>query len=304
MSISSHPTNTKRGWRYWLKLIGVFIVVLYTARIAVRLLITLPLAAHPFRNVACCDTPATVGLDYEEVEFTSDDGLTLQGWYVPSENHANVILAHGIHADRSQMLPHARMLAQKGYGVLLFDLRAHGKSDGDTLIYSGDDVLAALNYLRGRDDVDPDRIGALGFSLGAGLVIQAAAEDEGIRAVVADEPGAIGFADSTPFSSVSETLAVSFNLLFFPLLPTYTHAPNPPPAVEQIQMVAPRPVLIIAQQDNVYPATTARKVFEAAQEPKELWVFSGSGHGAGPVLFPEEYAREITEFFDRALLSQ
>jgi fermentation-respiration switch protein FrsA (DUF1100 family) len=214
-------------------------------------------------------------------------------------------MAHGIDADRAQMLRQTLMLSEAGYGVLLFDLRAHGKSDGVTLIYSGEDVLAALNYLRGREDVDPDRIGVYGFSLGGEIVIQAAAVDEGIRAVIADEPGPIAFSDTPPPSSIGNALYVPFDIVFFPLLPIFTGSPNPPPVKQSLRAISPRPVLLISQLPAPGPSWDMMPgYYEAAAEPKELWIFPGSGHGMGPVLFPEEYAKKLTEFFDRTLLAE
>jgi alpha/beta superfamily hydrolase len=69
---------------------------------------------------------------------------------------------------RSGQQEHVRILARHGYGVLIFDPRGTGESEGDPYRWGGErDVKAALNYLRGRPDVDPQRIGGLGLSLGA-----------------------------------------------------------------------------------------------------------------------------------------
>jgi pimeloyl-ACP methyl ester carboxylesterase len=99
-------------------------------------------------------------------------------------------------------LEQAAALAQHGLGVLLFDQRDHGDSDGTQTSFTGDDVLAALNYLRSRSDVDPDRIGALGLSLGAIGIVHAAAAaaagDDGLKAIVLDGLGQSGAADFPP----------------------------------------------------------------------------------------------------------
>ena len=102
---------------------------------------------------------ARLGTAYEEVSFRTSDGLTLRGWYVPSRNGAAVISAPG----RADSQKPARILAHHGYGVLLFDRRGEGKSDGDPNIFGwvGDrDLHAAAAYLRRRADVDSERIGA------------------------------------------------------------------------------------------------------------------------------------------------
>src|SRR6185312_9486719 len=118
---------------------------------------------------------AHLGTAYENVSFETADGLRLRGWYVPSRNGAAVIAFPGRRGPQA----HARMLARHGYGVLLFDRRGEGASDGDGNMFGwgGDrDVLAAVEYLRSRPDVDPRRIGGIGLSVGGELMLQAAAE--------------------------------------------------------------------------------------------------------------------------------
>ena len=115
-----------------------------------------------------------LGMASENVAFETSDGLTLKGWYVPSRNGAAVIAFPG----RKGPQPHARMLARHGYGVLLFDRRGEGASDGDPNAFGwgGEkDIEAAVAYLRDRPDVDPDRIGGIGLSVGGELLLQAAA---------------------------------------------------------------------------------------------------------------------------------
>ena len=91
------------------------------------------------------------------------------------------------------------MLARHGYGVLLFDRRGEGASDGDANIYGwgGDrDIKAAVDYLQTRPDVDPDRIGGIGLSVGGELMLEAAAETDELKAVVSEGAGARAYSDS------------------------------------------------------------------------------------------------------------
>src|SRR3546814_11399716 len=99
------------------------------------------------------------------------------------------------------------MLVRHGYGVLLYDSRGHGESEGDTVTlgwgaYS--DGIAAAEYLAGRDDVDATRTGALGMSMGAELAWEAAAPDAGDAAIVADGPGGRTFRDPVGTDSRAE----------------------------------------------------------------------------------------------------
>ena len=98
------------------------------------------------------------GAAYQDVTFEAADGLDLAGWYRPSENGAAVLVVHGGSSDRKGSVPHASMLARHGYGVLLYDARGRGESEGGENNYGWDwseDISGALAFLRGRDDVDP-----------------------------------------------------------------------------------------------------------------------------------------------------
>ena len=110
-------------------------------------------------HVAPADVPAAnLGAPYEDVQFTTSDGFLLKGWYVPSKNRAAVISFPGRSGTRLQ----ARMLARHGYGVLLFDRRGEGESEGDWNVFGWQgerDLHAAVAFLQGRPDVDPERSG-------------------------------------------------------------------------------------------------------------------------------------------------
>ena len=121
---------------------------------------------------------ADLGAPYEDVEFTTSDGLRLKGWYIPSRNGAAVISFPG----RASSQKRAKLLARHGYGVLLFDRRGEGESDGDPNLFGWQgerDVHAAVAFLEGRPDVDPERIGGIGLSVGGEMMIEAAAESTG-----------------------------------------------------------------------------------------------------------------------------
>ena len=132
-----------------------------------------------------------LGIAHEDVIFTTPGGLTLHGWYIPSRNGAAVVDFPG----RLGTQAHARMLARHGYGVLLFDRRGEGRSEGggNMLGWGGDKDIAAVDRLKRRPDVDPDRIGGLGLSVGGELMLEAAAKDPDLAAVVSDGAGARHF---------------------------------------------------------------------------------------------------------------
>ncbi len=116
---------------------------------------------YVFTHVSREEVPASrLGAAYENVSFETSDGLTLHGWYVRSRNGAAVIAFPGRKGPQRQ----ARMLIRHGYGVLLFDRRGEGASDGDPNAFGwggAKDVDAAVAFLRGRPDVRGGRIGGI-----------------------------------------------------------------------------------------------------------------------------------------------
>ena len=141
---------------------------------------------------------------YKTVHFTASDGVTLEGWYRPTRNGATVLVVPGGGSNRMGPLRHAKMLERLGYGVLVFDARGLGHSEGTPNSYGWNwdkDVDAALAYLKQRDEVDPARIGALGLSTGADMAIDAAGRRSDIAAVVADGSAAIGYHDIEEYTS-------------------------------------------------------------------------------------------------------
>lgn len=257
---------------------------------------------RPLRSVV--DLPRPSGA--EDVAFTTRDGLTLRGWYIPAQNRAAIILVHGIDANRGQMAGVAEALAARGYGVLLFDVRAHGASDGDYLVFGADeaeDVLGAAALLQARPDVDPERIGALGFSLGAGMVLLGGARSPTLKAIVADGPGFTAEEDFPPPVSWQEWLYVPYDAVFFRALAAQTGVSQPQSLRTAVAAIAPRPVLLICGARSSTECHRVRMFYDIASEPKALWEIPDAGHIQGFALHPEEYAQRITTFFDGALPS-
>ena len=136
---------------------------------------------------------ANLGAAHENVSFRTSDGLSSRAG-TSLQNGAAVIAFPG----RSGSQAHARMLAGHGYGVLLFDRRGEGKSEGDSnlLGWGADkDILAAVEFLKARPDVDPARIGGIGLSVGGELMLQAAAETDELAAVVSEGAGTRQFSE-------------------------------------------------------------------------------------------------------------
>lgn len=248
-------------------------------------------------------TPAQVGLPYEKVDFASRDGLNLFGWYVPGQNRAAVILVHPFGARGVLMLEHAAALAQHGYAVFMFDLRAHGSSEGDTCTLGWlerYDLLGALDYVQGRPEVDPDRIGVLGISLGAQIALRTAAEGPALRAVVAESTSTATLSDHGRPDTVLRWLYYPLNWLSYNLEAFFNGARPTSGLVDTIGAIAPRPVLLISAGRGM-EQRWLRRLYAAAREPRELWELPQAKHAECYAADPATYTEKITAFFDRAL---
>src|SRR5919109_3573035 len=151
---------------------------------------------------------APPGADYREVTFEAADGVRISGWYRPTRNGATILLVHGGGGDRTGAVAHARLLARHGYGVLLHDARGRGRSEGTQNAWGwgwDKDIAGALAFLEARAEVDPERIGALGLSTGADVLVQVAGQRTDLKAVVADGTAAASFEDGRRVNGISAT---------------------------------------------------------------------------------------------------
>ena len=175
---------------YILKLLGVgigtFLAIALVVMIDRNILSVITESAPTPSQV---DIPADLSFDVEEVTFLSEDGLRIAGWYVPPENGALVILLHGYSGNRTAMIWHAEQLTKAGYGVLMYDERASGESEGEYRSYGWEDprdVGGALAFLNEKPEIDASKIGIGGCSIGGQIALQGAAYYPQIGAVWAD----------------------------------------------------------------------------------------------------------------------
>ena len=242
---------------------------------------------------------------YEDVTFESTDGLELSGWYVPSENGAAVVVVHGGGGDRTGGVEHAELLARRGYGVLLYDARGRGDSEGSPTGAPGwgwtKDTEGALAFLAGRQDVDPDRIGGLGLSTGAMILIEVAAERKELKAVVAEGATARSFADYRNLAGID--VAAPYWWMLYAAARVFSGSSPGEPLEDLVGRVSPTPLLLIAGGRGIAQERDLNRIYaEAAREPVELWDLPDVGHTAAVRERAEEYERRVVAFFEDALL--
>ncbi len=225
----------------------------------------------------------------------------MAGWYAPSRNRAAIILVHGTGTERSSLLFETGFLSQAGFGVLAIDLPGQGASEGRTRwgVPERRAISAAVDWLRARGEVDPERIGGFGFSMGAYVLTQAAVLDRRLRAVALV---------SSPNDVVEHNWLATAKWGLLTQVPCYLAlraygqsldlAPK-----KVIGSIAPRAVLIVGGVlDPLVPACMAQQLFSAAGSPKELWLVPGAHHADFAQIAGPEYHNRLAGFFDRALL--
>jgi hypothetical protein len=239
---------------------------------------------------------------YQDVAFEASDGLDLAGWYRPSENGATVIVVHGGSSDRKGSVAHAKLLERHGYGVLLYDARGRGESDGSENNYGWDwpkDIAGALDFLKDRNDVDHRRIGAIGLSTGADALIDAAGESNDIAALVTDGAAASSFADGQRLRGTGLGLAQPW--VMFSTIRVLTGDAPTRPLADQVRKIE-SPTLMISAGTDIERDFNVLYDEAAADGPVEHWNLPDAHHTDAIHEQPDIYERRVVGFFDDALL--
>jgi uncharacterized protein len=294
----SRRRDDRRWWRYSRRLLLVGAAALAVNTVAMTFTIS-----YAITHVGRAKVPtADLGAPYQHVEFTTSDGLTLRGWYIESKNGAAVISFPG----RASSQKRAKMLARNGYGVLLFDRRGEGESDGDPnlLGWQGErDIHAAVTYLQQRSDVDPERIGGIGLSVGGEMMIEAAAESTALKAIVSEGGSARSLSDDLANPGGAKADLIGTALI---TVATSLFTSNTPPAdlKSLVAKIDPRTSVFFVYGEKGQPTEEPanRSFYRVAKGPKEIWEVPGSRHMGGIDAQPAAYERRVVGFFDRALL--
>ncbi len=289
--------SRKPGRLRYLRRAGIAVAAVLAAYWLVLPVAMAILATHrPRADVASAD----LGAPYQQVSIQTSDGLDLAAWYVPSRNGAAVIS----YPTRQGKAEQARMLVRHGYGVLLVDARGYDGSEGDPNAFGWDgakDIGAAVAWLQQRPDVTDGGIGGIGFSVGGETMMQAAASNAGLRAVVSEGAGVRSVREhllrgprgwfSLPEAAV-QTAAIAV-----------MSGTGPPPSLSDlVPRIAPRPLFLIHAGQGGGGEELNRDYYRAASSPKTLWKIDEAGHVGGFQARPTEYEQRVTRFFDAALL--
>ena len=243
------------------------------------------------------ETPDALGLRYESVQFKSADGTRLSGWFIPAVGRQNPKEAKGtvvhFHGNAQNMTSHWRFVAwlpKQDYNVFVFDYRGYGESEGKPEPKGVfEDSGAALDYVRSRGDVDPERLFVFGQSLGGtnAIAVVGSGNRAGVKAAAIEST-------FYSYSSIANDKLPGAGLL----------VGNDYAASKFVAAVSPIPLLLIhGTADDAIPHAHSQRLLAEAREPKRLIEVSGAGH-LDPMSAPRfgtTYQQALADFFDASM---
>jgi pimeloyl-ACP methyl ester carboxylesterase len=290
-----------RGRRRRVKLLAIPAVIVVLVWVVFPALFAGIVTSAPHPTVADASTLGLRGA--RDVTFVAADGVRLAGLYVPGRNGAAVILMHGSHDSRADTLRHLRLVVAAGYTALAYDARGHARSGGKTNAlgwHADPDVAGAVQFLRRQPGVDPNRIAALGLSMGAEEALRAAADGVPLRAIVADGAGASTLGDMNLTSNGPLTpVLLSATWLTFRATELISRDDEPAPLKNLVGRIRV-PVLLIASND-----VGERKIDNAYRnrigDNATLWYVPDAAHTKALDTHPQAYATHVVAFLATAL---
>ncbi|HVO41266.1 MAG TPA: alpha/beta fold hydrolase [Aggregatilineales bacterium] len=250
------------------------------------------------------DSPANYGIGFQEIAFASRDRTRLFGRWIPANNPVGtVILCHGQEGSMDGLTPIMVPLYEAGFNVLMFDFRAHGRSEGRYVsmgVFEKEDLLGAIDYLYQAYGIAS--VGVLGFSMGAATALVAAALSDHIRAVVADS----SFVDLQKTvqrwgmqRGVAPMIArrVAQSVLIVASMRMEGRLDQTDP-LHWMPHIGPRPILLIYGGDDPYVTRAEMSQIESlAEGPVETWIVDGVGHRGVYRADPIEYTDRVVAWF-------
>jgi uncharacterized protein len=218
------------------------------------------------------------------VSFTTSDGVTLHGWFVPPTSPSareTVIVFNGNAGNRGFRAALAAMLADAGLATLLFDYRGYGENKGQPSEEGlARDAEAAYGYVATRKDVNASRLVYFGESLGTGVAVRLATK-HAPRALIL----------RSPFTSL-----IDVGRHHYPFLPVRTLLSDRYASIDRVDRISCPLLVIAAARDSIVPSEQSRQLYEAARSPKHLVVIDGVDHNDYELLAGPRMRAEILQF--------
>ena len=281
---AGHRLSLLRGFTYRILIYGLVIyssLLLYLYFIQDQILY---MPDYPSRRVTA--TPDQVGLDYQPVTLTAEDGVRLDGWFLPHDDpRATLLFFHGNAGNISHRLHSLKLFHDLGLAVLIIDYRGYGRSEGEpSEAGTYRDADAAWRYLTETRNIPPAQVLLLGRSLGGA-----------VAAYTASRHGALGLVLESTFSSAPEMAAWLYPWAPARRLTRFGYDTQSRLAGIRI------PLLVVhSREDELIPYYQGEALYQAGRSPKRFLAISG-GHNDGLLLNTQRYTRALDEFIDLCL---
>lgn len=260
--------------------------------------------AHPARELSS-ETPDALFTSYEDVSFTSSDGVPLSGWWIPGGQGLPVlILCHDLGRSKASMLGMAARLSGERYPIFLFDFRGHGGSGGASSFGTLEkrDLLGAIDWVESRPGRGGSRLGIFGVGMGAYAAILAAAERPHARCLVLDTPYRDAYeqfaVSNMPAGMLRKVVARGSMLLYDTV---YRVSSADESAARRVAELSDRDLLLLAPRNEPIAAESAQGMYDSISEArhnyKNLELLPATATGALYGKDREQYDAEMTRFF-------
>jgi fermentation-respiration switch protein FrsA (DUF1100 family) len=260
-------------------------------------------------------TPVTVHPDqyklaYETIDFSTADGLSLRGWFIPAvggETEKTIILCHGWGTNRGDLLRDTWFLAEKGFNLFYFDFRASGESKGELSsvgYLETRDFDAAYDFLRTHRPMAMERAAVMGTSMGGSVAVFAAAKYPELRCLLSENT----------FLSYRRVIGnwswLRTKVPYYPLVPlTLAFVkiklgadPEPFSPAHNADKVKIPALFINGDHDDIVPLRDAETLYGLCKsEKKQLWIVTGASHGRCAEVGGEIYRNKVAQFFTENL---
>jgi pimeloyl-ACP methyl ester carboxylesterase len=238
---------------------------------------------HPATGIA--RTPRDVGLDYQDLYFTTADNVRLNGWFIPHpQASATMVWFHGNAGNIGDRVNNIKLLHDKTrISIFIFDYRGYGRSPGsssETTTYL--DGEAAMNFVRSQLQIESKNLLIFGRSLGAAVAAEMASRHDS-RAVILE----------SPFASIREMAKV-----VFPALPIGPLLSAKFDVIDKVGKITVPLLVLHGDQDGIIPFEQGQRVFAAARQPKQFYPITGAGHNDTFITGGDGYYERLKSFIE------
>lgn len=260
-------------------------------------------------NSLTAPVPVSVGncpseLTCENVEFASESGSKIKGWFVKGEaGKGAIVIMHGLRSNRLSLVERIKFLSKAGFSVLTFDFQGSGESVGEKLTFGyleSRDANASLKFIKQK--LPNEKIGVMGISMGGAAFLLQKQPEKADALILEMVYPTIQRAIENRLNLWIFKGADNFSFLMtkqFPLRLGITVDELRP--LDKIKAVNCPTFFIVGENDHHTTLEESRQLFESANQPKNLWIVPQAEHGDLQKVAPKDYEQKVLEFFQNNL---